>query len=53
VNERQQEMESMSLINPSALNLFTGNILKFANSKEVYTNPPLKALNNTKKLFEQ
>lgn len=54
MNERQKEMENLSLIPPSSLNLFLAtNFIKDNKTKDIYAGPPTQALNATKKLFGQ
>lgn len=53
VTERQSEMENMSIIPPSTLNLFLPtSFLRDNNIKDIYSKPPTQALNATKKLLQ-
>ena len=45
-------MENLSLIPPSSLNLFLPtNFIRDNKSRDIYSGPPMQALNATKRLF--
>jgi hypothetical protein len=52
ITERQAEMENLSIIPASTLNLFLPtNFIRDNNSKDIYGSPPTQALNATRRLF--